>query len=66
MVEGFAKVGDLYNVKEVLATASIRDYGVIIADTTTDTNTPTFNVFYFKNKNNNTDSLEYYSHDDIK
>ena len=66
MVEGFAKVGDLYNVKEVLATASIRNYGVIVADTTTDTNTPTFNVFYFKNKNNNTDALEYYSHDDIK
>lgn len=64
MIEGVAKVGDLYNIKEVLATTSIRDYGIIVADTTV-YNEKSFNVFYFKNKNTNKD-LEHYDFSDIK
>lgn len=63
MIEGVAKVGDLYNTKQILATTSIRDYGIIVADTSSDTKS--FNVFYFKNKNNNVE-LEHYDFGDIK
>lgn len=51
MIEGSTLVGKLTNVSKILGVTSIRDYGIIVAETNSNNeDNNTWNIFYFINK----------------